>query len=70
MHQSNNLETTVTFSARFPADVAEQIKGLQARHGLRSGIVTQLLVEGARMKLAAMQRTTEGAGASLAAEMS
>lgn len=67
---SSDLESpTVTFSARFPADVYEQLRELQARHGGRSGIVTQVLVEGARMKLAAMKRTTEGAGASQALKM-
>ena len=61
---------TTTFSARLPADLAEDLKTLSRRHGPRSGIITQVLVEGARMKLATMKRTANGdAGASQALEM-
>ena len=60
----------VTFSARFPADTAEELKILSRRHGPRSGVITTALVEGARMWLATKKRTaTEDAGASRALEM-
>ena len=67
----NNTDIeTVTFSARFPSDIAEDLRTLSRRHGLRSGVITQVLVEGARMKLATMKRTaTEDAGASQAIKM-
>ena len=59
---------TITFSARLPADLAAELKMLSRRQGLRSGIITKVIVDGVRLKLATMKRT-EDAGASQALEM-
>ena len=61
---------TTTFSARLPADLAEELKTLSRRHGPRSGIITLMIADGVRLKLATMKRTvTEDAGANPAIQM-
>lgn len=67
----NNPEPeTTTFSARLPADLAEELKMLSRRQGPRSGIITKVIADGVRLKLATMKRTaTEDAGASATLEM-
>lgn len=63
-------ETTTTFSARLPRDLAEPLKILSARHGPRSRVITQIIEDGVRMKLRSMGKlTNEDAGASQAIEM-
>ena len=63
-------ETTTTFSARLPRDLAEPLKVLVARHGKRSRIITNIIERGVRRELQAMGKLeTEDAGASQAIEM-
>ena len=63
-------ETTTTFSARLPRDLAEPLKLLSAHHGKRSRVITQIIEDGVRMKLLSMGKlTNEDAGASQALEM-
>ena len=63
-------ETTTTFSARLPRDLAEPLKILSARHGPRSRVITQIIERGVRRELQAMGKlTNEDAGARQALEM-
>ena len=61
---------TTTFSARLPADLAEPLKVLSARHGPRSRVITKIIERGVRRELQAMGKlTTEDAGATPAIQM-
>ena len=60
-------ETTTTFSARLPRDLAEPLKILSARHGPRSRIITRIIETGVRHELQSMGKLTNEDASTIAA---